>query len=181
MLCDLISAQAAELERNVSAEEAAQDERAALAHEAEPGRLIGEYVPELDDHRAGRVAAGTLLVAGRSGPMTSRRRRCRPPMRPTRNWRHYGWTSRPRRARWCRCCWRGGERGARGRGEPRPGTAHGAGGQPLPQPRTTHQVRRTAGRAYDAPPSALTHAPRCPPPITFLVVPQWGSRPSGPA
>ncbi|WP_272918925.1 hypothetical protein [Streptomyces sp. YIM 132580] len=69
VLCDLISAQAAELERNVSAEEAAQDERAALAHEAEPGRLIGEYVPELDDHRAGRVVAGTLLVAGRPGRM----------------------------------------------------------------------------------------------------------------
>ncbi|WP_225976742.1 hypothetical protein [Streptomyces griseus] len=68
VLCDLISAQAAELERNVSAEEAAQDERAALAHATEPGRLIGEYVPELDDHRAGRVAAGTLLVRGDLDP-----------------------------------------------------------------------------------------------------------------
>ncbi|WP_307824433.1 hypothetical protein [Streptomyces sp. MBT58] len=62
--CDLISAQAAVLERNVSAEVAAEYKRAAIANVMELGRLIGERVPELDAHRAGRVAAGTLLVTG---------------------------------------------------------------------------------------------------------------------
>ncbi|MEV1091675.1 TetR/AcrR family transcriptional regulator [Streptomyces microflavus] len=64
VLCDLISAQAAVLERNVSAEVAAEYKRAAIANVMELGRLIGERVPELDAHRAGRVAAGTLLVTG---------------------------------------------------------------------------------------------------------------------
>ncbi|WP_237324338.1 hypothetical protein [Streptomyces sp. CBMAI 2042] len=64
VLCDLISAQAAVLERNVSAEVAAQYKRAAIANVMELGRLVGERVPELDAHHAGRVAAGTLLVTG---------------------------------------------------------------------------------------------------------------------
>ncbi|WP_405927684.1 TetR family transcriptional regulator [Streptomyces griseus] len=63
-LCDLISAQAAVLERNVSPEVAAAYKRAALANVAELARLVRERVPELDEHRAGRFAAGALLVTG---------------------------------------------------------------------------------------------------------------------
>ncbi|MFF0333666.1 TetR family transcriptional regulator [Streptomyces fimicarius] len=64
VLCDLISAQAAVLERNVSPEVAAAYKRAALANVAELARLVRERVPELDEHRAGRFAAGVLLVTG---------------------------------------------------------------------------------------------------------------------
>ncbi|MBV7247895.1 TetR/AcrR family transcriptional regulator [Streptomyces sp. MW-W600-10] len=64
VLCDLISTQAAVLERNVSPEVAAAYKRAALANVAELARLVRERVPELDEHRAGRFAAGVLLVTG---------------------------------------------------------------------------------------------------------------------
>ncbi|MEU3152862.1 TetR family transcriptional regulator, partial [Streptomyces griseus] len=53
VLCDLISAQAAVLERNVSPEVAAAYKRAALANVAELARLVRARMPELDEHRAG--------------------------------------------------------------------------------------------------------------------------------
>ena len=48
-LCDLISTQAAVLERNVSAGLAARYKRAAVGKAAEVGRLVREVVPELGD------------------------------------------------------------------------------------------------------------------------------------
>ncbi len=64
VLCDLLSAQAAVLERNVSPEIAVQYKRAALADVTRLGRLIHRYLGELAGHDAERLAAGTVLVAG---------------------------------------------------------------------------------------------------------------------
>jgi AcrR family transcriptional regulator len=64
VLCDLISAQAAVLERNVSAQVAAQYKRSAIANVAVLGRLAQQSVGELGDRDAGRFAAGAVLVAG---------------------------------------------------------------------------------------------------------------------
>jgi len=64
VLCDLIGAQAAVLERNVSAEVAARFKRAALAG---VGVLAGQArrrVPELTEPDAVRFAAAALLVTG---------------------------------------------------------------------------------------------------------------------
>ncbi|MEU3154937.1 TetR/AcrR family transcriptional regulator, partial [Streptomyces fimicarius] len=43
---------------------AAAYKRAALANVAELARLVRARMPELDEHRAGRFAAGVLLVTG---------------------------------------------------------------------------------------------------------------------
>ncbi|MGI8450835.1 MAG: TetR/AcrR family transcriptional regulator [Streptosporangiaceae bacterium] len=64
VLCDLLSAQAAVLERNVSPGVAATYKRAALADVTRLGRLIHRYLGELGDHDAERLAAGAVLVAG---------------------------------------------------------------------------------------------------------------------
>ena len=64
VLCDLLSAQAAVLERNVSTEVALSYKRAALADVTRLGRLIRRCLAELGEHDAERLAAGTVLVAG---------------------------------------------------------------------------------------------------------------------
>jgi AcrR family transcriptional regulator len=68
VLCDLISAQTAVLERNVSARVAAEYKRAALANVAELGRLVLTCVAELGEHDAVRFAAGAVLVTGALWP-----------------------------------------------------------------------------------------------------------------
>ena len=64
VLCDLLSAQAAVLERNVSTEVALSYKRAALADVTRLGRLVRRSLGELGEHDAERLAAGTVLVAG---------------------------------------------------------------------------------------------------------------------
>jgi AcrR family transcriptional regulator len=64
VLCDLLSAQAAVLERNVSPQVAMTYKRAALADVTRLARLIHGYLGELGDHDAERLAAGAVLVAG---------------------------------------------------------------------------------------------------------------------
>jgi AcrR family transcriptional regulator len=64
VLCDLLSAQAAVLERNVSTQVAAAYKRAALADVSRLGRLVHRYLGELGEHDAERLAAGAVLVAG---------------------------------------------------------------------------------------------------------------------
>ena len=64
VLCDLLGAQAAVLERNVSAAVAARFKRAAIDNVAALGRLLQAAVPELGDAAAERLAAATVLVAG---------------------------------------------------------------------------------------------------------------------
>jgi hypothetical protein len=64
VLCDLLSAQAAVLERNVSVEVAAAYKRASLADVTRLGRLIRRHLGELGDQDAVRLAAGAVLVAG---------------------------------------------------------------------------------------------------------------------
>ena len=64
VLCDLISAQAAVLERNVSAKVAAEYKRAAITDVTALGRLMLGCVGELGEHDALRLAAATVMVAG---------------------------------------------------------------------------------------------------------------------
>ncbi|MFB6978577.1 TetR/AcrR family transcriptional regulator [Streptomyces scopuliridis] len=64
VLCDLVSAQAAVLERNVSPQIAAEYKRAVLADATVLTRLIRTHVPELDEKDAMRCAAAALLSAG---------------------------------------------------------------------------------------------------------------------
>ncbi|HEY4460005.1 MAG TPA: TetR family transcriptional regulator [Pseudonocardiaceae bacterium] len=64
VLCDLISNQAAVLERNVSASVAADYKRAAIANAGVLVRLVLSGVPEFGEHDAQRYAATVLLVAG---------------------------------------------------------------------------------------------------------------------
>ncbi|WP_345645636.1 TetR/AcrR family transcriptional regulator [Streptomyces tremellae] len=64
VLCDLASAQAAVLERNVSTEVAAEHKRSGIATARELAGLLRARLPELDDADALRLAAGTLLIAG---------------------------------------------------------------------------------------------------------------------
>jgi AcrR family transcriptional regulator len=68
VLCDLLSAQAAALERNVSPRVAAQYKRASIANVAALGGLLLGYVAELGEHDAGRLAAATAMVAGALWP-----------------------------------------------------------------------------------------------------------------
>jgi AcrR family transcriptional regulator len=64
MLCDLVSAQAAVLERNVSAQVAAQYKRAAVADAARLSHLVLRCVPELGEHSALRFAGAAVMVTG---------------------------------------------------------------------------------------------------------------------
>ena len=68
VLCDLISAQAAVLERNVSPQVAAKCKRAAFANVAALSRLVRECVRELGEHGAGRFAAATVMVTSAVWP-----------------------------------------------------------------------------------------------------------------
>ncbi len=64
VLCDLISAQAPVLERNVSPQVAAEYKRAAFANVAALSRLVLRCVGELGEHDAGRFAAAAVMVTG---------------------------------------------------------------------------------------------------------------------
>ncbi len=70
MLCDLISAQAAVLERNVSPQVAAQYKRASMAGIAELGRLVSEWVPELGEPDAFRLAGAMVMMTSALWPHT---------------------------------------------------------------------------------------------------------------
>jgi AcrR family transcriptional regulator len=70
VLCDLISAQAAVLERNVSPQVAAQFKRAAVTNVAALGRLVLRYVGELGEHDAFRFAGAAAMVTGAVWPHT---------------------------------------------------------------------------------------------------------------
>ena len=67
-LCDLLNAQAAVLERNVSPEIAAQYKRAALANVATFARLLLGSLPELGEQGAFRLAGAVIMVAGALWP-----------------------------------------------------------------------------------------------------------------
>ncbi len=64
VLCDLLSAQAAVLERNVSPQVAAQYKREALANVAALSRLVLDRLSELGEHNAGRFAGAAVMVTG---------------------------------------------------------------------------------------------------------------------
>jgi AcrR family transcriptional regulator len=64
VLCDLLSAQAAVLERNISPQVAATFKRAALADVSRLGHVLARHLGELGEHNAERLGAGLLLVAG---------------------------------------------------------------------------------------------------------------------
>jgi AcrR family transcriptional regulator len=68
VLCDLISAQAAVLEHNVSPQVAAQYKRASIASIETLGQLALGCVAELGERDAGRLAAGVFMVAGALWP-----------------------------------------------------------------------------------------------------------------
>ncbi|GAA0439599.1 TetR family transcriptional regulator [Acrocarpospora corrugata] len=64
VLCDLVSAQAAVLERNVSPRIAAEYKHAALANVAVLVRLLRRHLPELDDQAMFRFAGAAVMVTG---------------------------------------------------------------------------------------------------------------------
>jgi AcrR family transcriptional regulator len=64
VLCDLISAQAAVLERNVSAQVAAGYKRAAFANAESLARLVNACVPELGARDAMRFTGAAFMAAG---------------------------------------------------------------------------------------------------------------------
>jgi Tetracyclin repressor-like, C-terminal domain len=68
VLCDLFSAQAAVLERNVSPQVAAAFKRTAMGCVAAPGRLIVTCVGEHGEHDSFRLAGATVMVAGAVWP-----------------------------------------------------------------------------------------------------------------
>jgi AcrR family transcriptional regulator len=70
MLCDLISAQAAVLERNVSPQVAAQYKRASIAGITALGALMLRYVPELGESDAVRLAGAVTMMTGALWPHT---------------------------------------------------------------------------------------------------------------
>jgi len=70
MLCDLISAQAAVLERNVSPQVAAQYKRASIAGITALGGLMLTCVTELGEHDAVRLAGVVTLMTGALWPHT---------------------------------------------------------------------------------------------------------------
>ncbi len=70
MLCDLISAQAAVLERNVSPQVAAQYKRASVAGISALGSLIFRYVTELGEPDAVRLAGAAVMMTGALWPHT---------------------------------------------------------------------------------------------------------------
>jgi AcrR family transcriptional regulator len=70
MLCDLISAQAAVLERNVSPQVAARYKRASVAGITVLGGLMLRCVPELGEPDAEKLAGATIITAGALWPHT---------------------------------------------------------------------------------------------------------------
>jgi AcrR family transcriptional regulator len=70
MLCDLISAQAAVLERNVSPEVAAQYKRASIADITAFGGLMLRCVTELGEPDAVRLAGAVIMMTGALWPHT---------------------------------------------------------------------------------------------------------------
>ncbi|MFZ3474110.1 TetR/AcrR family transcriptional regulator [Streptomyces sp. 4.24] len=64
VLCDLISAQAAVLERNVSPQVAAQYKRAAIANATALAERVAAHLPELGAADSFRFVAGTVMVTG---------------------------------------------------------------------------------------------------------------------
>jgi AcrR family transcriptional regulator len=70
MLCDLLSAQAAVLERNVSPQVAAQYKRASIAGIGALGASFGRHVPELGDAAAFRLAGAVVLTTAALWPHT---------------------------------------------------------------------------------------------------------------
>jgi AcrR family transcriptional regulator len=70
MLCDLISAQAAVLERNVSPQVAAQYKRASIADITALGLLMSRSVPELGETGAVRLAGAAVMMTGALWPHT---------------------------------------------------------------------------------------------------------------
>ena len=70
MLCDLISAQAAVLERNVSPEVAAQYKRASIAGISALGALLLRSVPELGQPDAFRLAGAAVMTTAAVWPHT---------------------------------------------------------------------------------------------------------------
>jgi AcrR family transcriptional regulator len=64
VLCDLVSAQAAVLERNVSAQVAAQYKRAAVANVVRLAELVAARIPELGEADGLRFAAAALMTTG---------------------------------------------------------------------------------------------------------------------
>jgi AcrR family transcriptional regulator len=70
MLCDLISAQAAVLERNVSPQVAAQYKRASLVGLAALGDLMLRSVPELGEQDAKKLAGVIVMTTGALWPHT---------------------------------------------------------------------------------------------------------------
>ena len=68
VLCDLLSAQAAVLERNVSPDLAATYKRSAVAALADLGTLLRRQLGELSPADAGRLAAATVVTAGALWP-----------------------------------------------------------------------------------------------------------------
>jgi AcrR family transcriptional regulator len=70
MLCDLIGAQAAVLERNVSPQVAAQYKRASIAAITALGILVLGYAPELGEQDAIKLAGVTVMMTGALWPHT---------------------------------------------------------------------------------------------------------------
>ncbi len=70
VLCDLISAQAAVLERNVSPHVAAQYKRASVAGITALGGLMLTCVPELGEQDAIKLAGATVMTTGALWPHT---------------------------------------------------------------------------------------------------------------
>jgi hypothetical protein len=70
MLCDLIGAQAAVLERNVSPQDAAQYKRASIAGISALGALLLRSVPELGEPDAFRLAGAAVMTAAALWPHT---------------------------------------------------------------------------------------------------------------
>jgi AcrR family transcriptional regulator len=70
MLCDLVSAQAAVLERNVSPQVAARYKRASMAGIAALGGLMLRCVPELGEQDAFRLAGATVMTTSALWPHT---------------------------------------------------------------------------------------------------------------
>ena len=70
MLCDLISAQAAVLERNVSPRVAAQYKRASIAGISALGALLLRSVPELGEPDAFRLAGAAVMTTAAVWPHT---------------------------------------------------------------------------------------------------------------
>jgi len=68
MLCDLISAQAAVLERNVSPQVAAQYKRASIAGISALGALLLRSVPELGEPDAFRLAGAAVMTTAAVWP-----------------------------------------------------------------------------------------------------------------